>query len=574
MLTHEKQTRSFRLDDDLEGGAPSWPILSLVRMLWKRRVSVLLTWGVLSAAVLTVVMLLPATYRAETLILVDQQKIPEKFVNSTVSAELQDRLATISQQILSNTRLQKIIDTFKLYEFERKHRVQEEILEMMRDDIKVAAEKGYVQNRPGAFRVSYEGKNPNTVAEVTNQLGNLFIEENLRARETIAQGTSDFMKSQMDEAKKNLEIQEKKLSQFKLAYNGELPQQEASLAQELSRLQMQLQGSQDALNRGGQNKVTVESALNIAQSSEATLKRMIEAAANGTARGIRRGTNGSAGERRKSERMEDELLLLRAKYGPRHPDIVAMTAAIETQKAKEQEDEKATATKVAAAEADGAEKEQAAKEDAKSAVMESPEAIRMLEGERGRIATMKTQLDLINSELKLRQADQDKIVKQIESVQARLRRLPVREQEMTEVTRDYETSKANYNSLQDKIFAADMSTEMERRQKSERFTVLDPARVPEIPISPNRPLFAGLGCIGSLVLSIGVFMFAEIRKNKFLGEWELPEGTVVLGRVPSLAVPGASVDREFSKWMRVGVPASIALLAVLSVAAYMRWIRG
>ena len=107
-------------------------------------------------------------------------------MSATVSAELQDRLATISQQILSSTRLQKIIDNFKLYEKERQNHVQEEIIDKMRADIKVVAEKGWIQNRPGAFRVSYAGRNPNIVAQVTNQIGNLFIEENLRSRETMA----------------------------------------------------------------------------------------------------------------------------------------------------------------------------------------------------------------------------------------------------------------------------------------------------------------------------------------------------------------------------------------------------
>src|SRR5262249_2191324 len=119
MLTGRKQSRASDDFDD-EHGSPSqgWPSLSLIRILWNRKLHVLLASAGLSAGVVGVVILLPATYRGETLILVDQQKIPEKFVSATVNAELQDRLATISQQILSSTRLQKIIDKFKLYEKE------------------------------------------------------------------------------------------------------------------------------------------------------------------------------------------------------------------------------------------------------------------------------------------------------------------------------------------------------------------------------------------------------------------------------------------------------------------------
>jgi len=577
MLTGRKQSRPLDdFEDQPDGFSQGWPARSLVRILWKRKVHVLLTWVILSAAVVAVVMLLPATYRAETLILVDQQKIPEKFVSATVNTELQDRLATISQQILSSTRLQEIIDNFKLYENERKTHVQEEIIDLMRGDIKVIPEKGWIQNRPGAFRVSYEGRNPNVVAQVTNQIGNLFIEENLRSRETMAEGTSDFMKTQLEQAKKNLEEQEKKLSEFKLAYNGELPQQESGLTQELSRLEVQLQGNQDALNRANQNKITLESSISIAQSTEATLKRLIEAANELSTRPTPPGQPGAvAAPKKKSELLEEQLALLTVRYTPSHPDIRNLKLAIEQVKAQEAKDEAAAK---AAQSKDASQKEEAAKADLKDGAVKeplpsNPEAVRALAAERERIGLLSAQVTTMNAELKTRQTDQQKILAQIDSVQARLRRLPMREQEMAEVTRDYQISKANYNSLQDKIFAADMATEMERRQKSERFTVLDPAQIPEKPVSPDRPLFAGLGSFAGLVLGVGFWLFCDIRKNKLLGEWELPDGAVVLGRVPHLGIPqDAGAGRFFQRGL-VTASVTVAALGIASAAAYLAWIR-
>src|ERR1035438_9617515 len=116
--------------------------------------------------------------------------------------------------------------------------------------------------------------------------------------------------------------------------------------------------------------------------------------------------------------------------------------------------------------------------------------------------------------------------------EGKLSRLPVREQEMAMVTRDYEISKANYKSLLDKKLSAEMSTDMERRQKSERFTVIDPARVPEKPFKPNRPLFWSFGVAAGLLIGIALGGALELRHNVFLGEWELPAGVVVLGRLP------------------------------------------
>jgi uncharacterized protein involved in exopolysaccharide biosynthesis len=125
-------------------------------------------------------------------------------------------------------------------------------------------------------------------------------------------------------------------------------------------------------------------------------------------------------------------------------------------------------------------------------------------------------------------------------MQARLLQLPIREQQMAGLVRDYENSKADYQSLLGKRLAAEMATQMEKNQKSERFTVLDSARVPTKPVKPDRTLL-GVGgwVLGLLVAVIGGLVF-EFHKNVVLGEWELPAGTVVLGRVPRIVVVAAA----------------------------------
>jgi hypothetical protein len=158
--------------------------------------------------------------------------------------------------------------------------------------------------------------------------------------------------------------------------------------------------------------------------------------------------------------------------------------------------------------------------------------------------------------------------------EGRLSRLPVREQEMAQVTRDYEISKANYRSLLDKKLSAEMSTDMERRQKSERFTVIDPARVPEKPFKPNRPLFWSLGVAAGLILGIASGVALELRKNVVLGEWELPDGVSVLGRLPyiDMAVPpvrsGSGRIRSLlaNRKLRLAVVSS-AVFSLLGIAA-------
>src|ERR1035441_2191002 len=109
--------------------------LSLVRMFGKHKLAFALVWVVTTGAAVVVVMRLPAIYRADTIIMIQTQRIPEKFVASTVNTALQDRLATLSQQILSYNRLLAIIQKYDLYHDERQTRPQEDIIEMMRADI-------------------------------------------------------------------------------------------------------------------------------------------------------------------------------------------------------------------------------------------------------------------------------------------------------------------------------------------------------------------------------------------------------------------------------------------------------
>ena len=154
----------------------------------------------------------------------------------------------------------------------------------------------------------------------------------------------------------------------------------------------------------------------------------------------------------------------------------------------------------------------------------------------------------------------------------------MREQEIAQVVRDYEISKANYRSLLDKRLAADMSTDMERRQKSERFTLLDPAQVPERPTKPNRPLLNGFGCGFGLVLALAVGFGLELKKNVLLGEWELPAGTAVLARLPHIDISGkpapnggaGKAGSVLRRKVRIAILSSavLSLLGVLGAVVY------
>src|SRR5579863_4902174 len=161
--------------------------LSIARLVWKKRTQIIVVWLALGAAVIPVVRLIPKTYQAEVTILVDSQKIPEKFISSTVNTSVQDKLATISQQIMSTNNLLRIIENLNLYQVERTRLPQEEVLAKMRKSIRIAP----MQGQQGGFSISFEGKNPVEVANVANQLGNQLVQENVQTRESQAEGTTE-----------------------------------------------------------------------------------------------------------------------------------------------------------------------------------------------------------------------------------------------------------------------------------------------------------------------------------------------------------------------------------------------
>jgi polysaccharide biosynthesis transport protein len=555
--------------------------LSVARMFWKRKILFLLIWIVASGIGVAVVLRLPTIYRADTVIMVESQRIPEKFVTSTVNADLRDRLSTLSQQILSYRRLLEIIEKYDLYHDERKTHVQEEIVEMMRGDIGTVVEENWMSksradSRPSAFRVSFQGVNPTVVAMVANQLGNLFIDENLKAREEQAQGTSVFLETQLSEANRRLEEQEAKLSEFKLKYNGELPEQENALIASISQLQVRLQGMNDAAERAEQNKQLLEMALSSARASQAALTEMLNptSATTESASGL-----SSTGEpMRNSERLQRQLDQLRLHYTDNAPPVKALIKLVERTRQEEEAEVQATLDLIQKSKASAAaERSAAAKPGAPQGsgnqptpVLKNARSVQLTEAlirERERMDSLLAQQGVATSQIESLATERKEVLARIAEAEKRVGQLPVREQQMVALKRDYEISKLNYQSLLDKKLSAEMSTEMERRQKSERFAIVDAARVPEKPVKPNRPLLgalsAALGLALALVLSIG----PELKNNVLLGEWEFPKGLPVLGRVPMIQPAGvpatvASRPRKVFR-LRLGRPALVSWLVLL-----------
>src|ERR1035441_9182153 len=195
------------VEEESESGLPAFSPLSILRTIWKRKIRIAVVAVLFTICAVAVVRLLPTVYLAETVVLIDSQKIPEKFVSATVGDDLEERIASIRQMLLSGAELKKVIEEFGLYREERKTHFEEEILELMRKDISITLESAMPgtskTRRPGAFRIGYQGSDPTLVMQVANRLTDLYVDQNLKTREGQAAGTSEFLDTQLRDAKRS-----------------------------------------------------------------------------------------------------------------------------------------------------------------------------------------------------------------------------------------------------------------------------------------------------------------------------------------------------------------------------------
>lgn len=554
--------------------------LSILRAVWKQKLLIFAGWATIMFLGGLIVYQLPAVYQARTVILIEQQRIPQRYVDSTVSEDLASRLNRISQQILSYEPLLRLIEEFDLYADVRDDMVQEDLVSTMRENIKVGLVNGWTKSNAPAFQITFEGDDPGVVTQVTNRLATLFINENLRARANQALGTSEFLTNQLEERRRDVERQDELLREFRSRHMGELPEQQGVLLAEMRRLEAELDRIDAAQSRAEQNKVMYESSMATAQSTLEMLKRVeAERARQTTVGGIPvRGGGGAL--RVEYERAQARLLDLMARYSDQHPDVLRQRGVVERmeQMIAEAEAEMEVA-EAAASEAEQSEEEAALAASDTEGTLVSQSAMR----EMNRIEQLRVQIQLLEADMDGFDKARQTALAEIGAVQAKLNRMPIIEQEFKKVVRDYDISNQNYRQLLDKRIDADLSSKLENSQKAERFSQLEAARLPEKPIRPNRPMLLAMICGGGLVVGCMLGFGVELRRNVILGEWEMPPDVAMLGQVPfirfdedlseSESAAEGQAPRSFQKRaLIVSTLAISVIVAAVATSIYFGWI--
>jgi polysaccharide chain length determinant protein (PEP-CTERM system associated) len=419
----------------------------------------------ISTLVFVISLLLPKEYRSETLILVEPQKIPVEYVRATVTTDATDRLQTISEEMMSRTRLSNIITKFDLYPKLRKTKSLDEVVAVMRKSITVDV---LTDNHPekqgvGAFKLSFTGPTPQIACEVTQELANQFIKENLKVRDQQAEGTEHFISDQVLQARKQLEAQEEKIRQFNAAHLGALPEQEQTNLQLVSQYQSLEQTNSEAIDRATQQRAYLQSMLSISGAKEKSAPVTFSPT------------------QLELQKKKQELAAAKQKYTDSYPDVVALksdVSALEQQVKSEPPAPKAEPSGLAA-----------------------PDQVQQFQG----------QLVSINEEIKTRSSRESELEGQIRGLQGRIAILPEVQSQFADLNRDYQAMQKNYQSLVEKESASGMASELEHRDDSEQFRILDPANLPDKPASPNLILINGAGILGSIIIGLLLALFTEVR---------------------------------------------------------------
>jgi polysaccharide chain length determinant protein (PEP-CTERM system associated) len=488
--------------------------------------------------------ILPATFKSSTLILVEQPTMPKNYIVPNVSDDLQDRLQSITQQILSRTRLLLIIDKLHLYGGGRNRIAADEKVELMRKDIAIELVRDNHGEEITAFRINYSAHDPHIAQQVTSELTDLFINENLKVRQQESKDTTDFIASQLENARASLTEQEAKVREFEGQHEGALPSQQASNLQILAGLQSQLQNEQDALNTAKQQRVFLQ--------SEMEQYRASGHAAPQTGDGAPTALTA----------IDQELATLRAKLGElssAYTDSYPEVQSVKNQIAIAEKRREKLLTDLAQGGNGGSQPigGTLARDNADAPMVQ-----------------LRGQLEANRTEITNREQSIAGLKERINEYQARLNQEPAVEQQLADQTRGYEQSKADYDDLLKKNNESEMATNMEQMQQGERFSMLDPPSLPLKPDFPNRLKFCGIGLGVGLALGFIVVFVFEFLDDRLYSEKEIKDllPVSILSELPEIQLP--SDEQRNMRIAALGWSTAVLVVATILAGSVFSYLRG
>ncbi len=518
---------------------PSDPLPVLIQGYWRniiRRKWVVLgslVAGVGIAAFLCVA--LPKSYRSSTLILIENQKIPEDYVKGIGGANIEQRLTTIQQQVLSRTFLSRILDEYKPYETQIRREGVESAIETLRKMIKVetVGTPGTWGKSVEAISISFAHEDPMTAMKVTEKLAALFVEENSRVREQLVTSVSSFLEQELQDAQRLLEVKERAISEFKTRYVTELPEQKEANLRTLDRLQTELNTTTETIHSLTARQSLFEKTLTQYEQYE-----MKDRASSPLMSSVRSQSVQDPLIVRLSE-LQKQLATLMAMYKDTYPDVVALKEEIAELQSRLAENRHFVQSK-------------------ESPLDRHVEVGRVVDSSAQKLASQMDEVRLDITNLKAKEA---RIKRDMRELENRVERTPSHEQQLMILVRDYDNMQKNYQALLDKRLNARVAENLEKRQQGEQIRVMDPANLPQKAEKPNRLAIMIFGFIGGgglgIALALGIDQLNPTFKRR--EEVELLPGIQVLASIPEFLTVSPQISVPAKTSLRITSDSSPAL---------------
>lgn len=479
--------------------AKSYTVEEYIEIFRRRIWHVIIPFLIVVTGTLGYLLLAPRYYKADTLILVSPQRVPEAFVQATVTSKVEERLQSIAQEVMSRTRLEQIINEQRLYENKKNSLSNEEIVSLMQKDIKIELPSKKDKEEKNYFTISYINNDPNVATTVANRLASLFIEENLKIREQQAVGTTEFLSNELSLSKEKLNDMETAVAQYKRRYTGELPEQRESNIKILEQLQNQYQRVGENLRAAQDRKIFIQKQMSememfIGSGQEILFKSSQKQDSSSSTSDM------VGGYEPTKETLTRNLEDLQSKYKDNHPDVISAK-----KKLSDLEKKKNTG--------------------GFNILKKDP-----------RYLELKNQLTVVDLDIRRFAGEERALAAQMSKYRDRIERTPAREQDMASLLRQYQSTKTAYEALLKKSQDAQQAENLEKRQKGEQFRVIDPARVPEKPFSPDILKVLLIGLFAGICSGIGLAFIREQMDRSFhdVGDAESALGLKVLAIIPRI----------------------------------------
>lgn len=497
------------------------------------------------------VYLWPDSYVSAAVISIKPQQVPAEMVKAAVNQDILDRINSLSQQVLSRSELTNLIKTLNLYPRERARMPDEDVLELMKRNIRLTPMSPVVGSRNvPAFQVSFTYHNRFDAQKVVSALVSKFIDENIKTRDRATFQTEDFLRGQTEQAKKRLDAVEDKIKDFRLANPGKLPDQLNANMTQLNALQSSLLGITNALSRAQSEKMQLETNIRIFRDQIAALNResqvvVAQTAPVKSARLLQAETQ--------VEQLTLQMNALRKQYKESYPQVRTLQGLIDTARqhledVREQEE---------------ANRPEEVAGDPRAALQTQRE----IRGYEASIAATESAIQSKDLEIASYEKQRQAATDQINVLNARMQSMPVGDQAWNELLREQALAKEEYLRMSQNLNAARVAVDMEGRNQGETLNQLDPASLPQDPTEPNRPLVIGIGAALGLMLGVVLAGAREMKDTslKNLKDVRAYTQMPILGSVPLLENDFVVRRRRRIAWL--GWTAASLLAAVVMVGS-------